>query len=68
MTILKGQLAGMLEGVGIYQNRDKYLLRSLQVTGGDGEVDQEMLSISRSESGLKYLGYIETQWFKMDIK
>ena len=33
VTILKGQLSGMLEGVGVYQDRDKYLLRSLQVTG-----------------------------------
>lgn len=33
VTILKGQLAGMLEGVGVYQDRDKYLLRSLQTTG-----------------------------------
>ena len=47
VTILKGQLAGMLEGVGVYQDRDKYLLRSLQTTGLIGE----MLSISRMESG-----------------
>src|SRR5699024_5190268 len=31
VTILKGQLSGMLDGVGVYQDRDKYLLRSLQV-------------------------------------
>ena len=29
VTILKGQLSGMLEGVDIYKDRDKYLLRSL---------------------------------------
>ena len=51
VTILKGQLSGMLEGVGIYQDRDKYLLRSLQVTGRMENLVQEMLAISRMESG-----------------
>ena len=51
MTILKGQLAGMLEGVGVYQDRDKYLLRSLQVTGRMESLIREMLAISRMETG-----------------
>ena len=51
VTILKGQLAGMLEGVGVYQDRDKYLLRSLQTTGRMERLIGEMLSISRMESG-----------------
>ena len=51
VTILKGQLSGMLEGVGVYRDRDKYLLRSLQVTGRMETLIQEMLSISRMESG-----------------
>jgi len=51
VTILKGQLTGMLEGVGVYQNRDKYLLRSLQVTGRMEHLVQEMLTISRMEAG-----------------
>lgn len=51
VTILKGQLSGMLEVVGIYQDRDKYLLRSLQVTGRMENLVQEMLAISRMESG-----------------
>lgn len=51
VTILKGQLSGMLEGVGVYQNRDKYLLRSLRVTGRMENLVQEMLAISRMESG-----------------
>lgn len=51
VTILKGQLTGMLEGVGVYQNRDKYLLRSLQVTGRMENLVQEMLAISRMEAG-----------------
>ncbi len=43
VTILKGQLAGMLEGVGVYQDRDKYLLRSLQTTGRMERLIGEML-------------------------
>ena len=51
VTILKGQLTGMLDGVGVYRDRDKYLLRSLQVTGRMENLIQEMLSISRMETG-----------------
>ena len=51
VTILKGQLSGMLEGVGVYRDRDKYLLRSLRVTGRMENLVQEMLAISRMESG-----------------
>ncbi len=51
VTILKGQLSGMLEGVGVYQDRDKYLLRSLQVTGRMEHLIQEMLVLSRMEAG-----------------
>ncbi len=51
VTILKGQLSGMLEGVGVYQDRDKYLLRALQVTGRMENLVREMLAISRMETG-----------------
>ena len=51
VTILRGQLSGMLEGVGVYHDRDKYLLRSLQVTGRMENLIQEMLAISRMETG-----------------
>ena len=51
VTILKGQLSGMLEGIDVYKDRDKYLLRSLQVTGRMEHLIQEMLSISRMETG-----------------
>ena len=51
VTILKGQLWGMLEGIGVYQDRDKYLLRCLQTAGRMEKLIQEMLSISRMESG-----------------
>ena len=50
VTILKGQLSGMLDGIDIYRDRDKYLLRCLQVTGRMESLIQEMLSISRMET------------------
>lgn len=50
VTILKGQLSGMLEGIDVYRDRDKYLLRSLQVAGRMERLIQEMLSISRMEN------------------
>ncbi len=51
VTILKGQLSGMLEGVDVYQDRDKYLARALQVTGRMEGLVQELLDVSRMESG-----------------
>ena len=51
VTILKGQLSGMLEGVGVYRDRDKYLLRSLQTVGRMEGLIQEMLALSRMEAG-----------------
>ena len=51
VTILKGQRSGMLEGVDVYRDRDKYLLRSLQVTGRMENLISEMLEISRMETG-----------------
>ena len=51
VTILKGQLTGMLEGVDVYRDRDRYLLRSLQVAGRMEDLIGEMLAISRMESG-----------------
>lgn len=41
----------MLEGVDIYKDRDKYLLRSLQVTGRMENLIREMLEISRMQGG-----------------
>lgn len=46
----------MLDGIGVYKDRDKYLLRSLQVTGRMENLIGEMLSIVRMENE------------KMDIK
>lgn len=51
VTILKGQLAGMLEGVGVYRDRDRYLLCALRTTGRMESLVGEMLSISRMERG-----------------
>lgn len=51
LTIMKGQLMGMLEGVGVYRDRDKYLYRSLRTAGRMEELINEMLMISRMESG-----------------
>src|SRR5699024_4842455 len=46
VTTLKGQLAGMLEDVGAYGEREKYLLSSLQTTGRMERLIGEMPSIS----------------------
>ena len=50
VTILKGQLSGMLDGVDIYRDREKYLARSLQVTSRMERLIQEILTISRLEA------------------
>ena len=50
VTILKGQLTGMLDGVGVYRDREKYLARALQVTGRMEGLIQELLTISRVEA------------------
>lgn len=50
VTILKGQLSGMLDGVGVYQDREKYLARSLQVTARMENLIQEILTVSRMET------------------
>lgn len=51
VTILKGQLSGMLAQVGVYRDREKYLARSLEVTGRMENLIREILLISRLESG-----------------
>lgn len=50
VTILKGQLTGMLEGVDVYQDRDAYLAKSLRVTARMEALVQEILTVSRIES------------------
>ncbi len=51
VTILKGQLSGMLAQVGVYRDREKYLARALEVTGRMEGLIKEILTISRIESG-----------------
>ena len=50
LTVIKGQLGGMLDGVGTYADRDKYLARSLMVVRQMEGLVQELLSISRLET------------------
>ena len=51
ITILKGQLSGMLAQVGIYADREKYLARALAVTDRMEGLVKEIVTISRIESG-----------------
>ena len=49
VTILKGQLGGML--VGVYRDRDRYLARALRTANRMEALVGEILSVSRMESG-----------------
>ena len=57
VTILKGQLGGMLAQVGVYRDREKYLARVLEVAGHMERLIREILTISRIESGGAALKY-----------
>ena len=50
ITIIKGQLEGMLLNIGRYQDRDQYLSRSLEVTNRLESMVQEILVVSRIKS------------------
>ena len=50
ITIIKGQLQGMLYQVGRYKDRETYLAQSLEVTGTLEKMVQELLTISRIET------------------
>ena len=50
ITIIKGQLQGMLYQVGRYKDRETYLAQSLEVTGTLEEMVQELLTISRLDA------------------
>lgn len=50
ITILKGQLQGMLYGVGGYKDRDKYLKRAFEVTCSMENLVMEILTVSRMKS------------------
>lgn len=50
LTVLKGQLSGMLAGIDIYKDRDKYLLRSLAVSNRMESLVGEMLAVARLDN------------------
>lgn len=50
VTIIKGQLEGMLLGIGEYKNHEKYLARSLEITNTLEHLVQELLTVSRLEA------------------
>ena len=49
ITIIKGQLEGMLLGIGVYKDQGKYLARSLEVVNTMERMVREILTISRLE-------------------
>lgn len=49
LTILSGQLTGMYENVGVYQDHEKYLPRSLAVVGRMEKLVGELLVVSRMD-------------------
>lgn len=49
ITILKGQIEGMLSKIGIYKDRDKYLKRNLEVLKDMENMVKETLEISKLE-------------------
>ncbi len=50
ITIIKGQLEGMLLGVGVYKDHGKYLARALEVANMLERMVQELLTVSRLET------------------
>lgn len=50
ITIIKGQLQGMLYQVGRYKDREKYLADSLEVVGTLEKMVQELLTIARLDA------------------
>lgn len=49
ITVLRGYLEGMLYEIGVYQNRDEYLLKSLEKLEQMEQLVRELLNISRME-------------------
>lgn len=50
LTIIKGQLEGMIHNIGAYQDRDKFLVRSLKVTDDMTTMIQQIMTISKMDS------------------
>lgn len=56
ITVIKGQTEGMILNVGDYQDRNKYLVRSMEIINTMESMVQEILTVSRMKSskiGLK---------------
>lgn len=56
ITVIKGQTEGMILNIGDYQDRKKYLMRSLEIINTMESMVQEILTVSRMKSskvGLK---------------
>lgn len=49
ITIIKGELEGMIQNIGIYKNRDQYLRHSLKTAMTMENLVQEILSVTKME-------------------
>lgn len=50
ITIIKGQIEGMINHIGVYRDRDKYLVRTLQAANKLDVMVQEVIAVSHMES------------------
>ena len=50
ITVIKGQLEGMLLGIGAYKDHEKYLSRSLEIANTLETMVQELLTVSRLQT------------------
>ncbi len=62
ITIINGQLEGMIYNIGKYKDRDKYLKESYEVTQKMSELVQEILHVSERENG-EFKTYIDEDVF-----
>lgn len=62
ITVIKGQMEGMIENVGAYRDRDRYLAKSLETACRMERMVQEMLTISRMDTGKE----IQKQEIRLD--
>jgi len=53
ITILKGELGGMIDGIGVYKDRDTYLQHAFKVTEQMEKLVQEILAVSRLETEIQ---------------
>lgn len=65
VTVLKGQIQGMLYGIGGYKDRDKYLKRSYEVVDSMDGMIQEILSVARIKSSGFVLNRVRVSLNKM---